>query len=168
MCGCIWRYEASALFLGQLLVTQEWLICNGCCHSPAVAPGDDCTVTNAHTLTSVFHFQSLKSATLKFKMTTNTVYVRNTALTCKQPDMLRLLQIWDSLSTLIIWVLSRTIMHLGLCAVQLWMKLFSQWRPVIFASRAQWLWRSPSRTWWTWCKTWVPTPTSSSRWSVIS
>lgn len=50
MCGCVWRYEASALFLGQLLVTQEWLICNGCCHSPAVAPGDMCTVTNAHTL----------------------------------------------------------------------------------------------------------------------
>lgn len=51
MCGCVWRYEASALFLGQLLVTQEWLICNGCCHSPAVAPGDGCAVTNAHALT---------------------------------------------------------------------------------------------------------------------
>lgn len=45
---CFWGYEASLLFPGQLLVTQEWLICNGCCHSAAVAPGDGCTVINAH------------------------------------------------------------------------------------------------------------------------
>lgn len=51
MCECVWRYEAALLFLGQLLVTQEWLIGNGCCHSPAVAPGDGCAVKNAHTLT---------------------------------------------------------------------------------------------------------------------
>lgn len=51
MCECVWGYEAALLFLGQLLVTQEWLICNGCCHSLALAPGDGCTVTNAHTLT---------------------------------------------------------------------------------------------------------------------
>lgn len=50
-CECVWGYEAALLFPGQLLVTQEWLICNGCCHSPAVAPGDGCTVTNVHTLT---------------------------------------------------------------------------------------------------------------------
>lgn len=48
MCECVWGYEAALLFLGQLLVTQEWLICNGCCHSPAMAPGDGCTVTNVH------------------------------------------------------------------------------------------------------------------------
>ena len=51
MCECVWGCEAALLFPGQLLVTQEWLICNGCCHSPAVAPGDGRAVTNAHALT---------------------------------------------------------------------------------------------------------------------
>lgn len=46
---CDWGYEAAPLFPDQLLVTQEWLICNGCCHSPAVAPSDGYAVTNSHT-----------------------------------------------------------------------------------------------------------------------
>lgn len=49
MCECVWGYEAALLFLGQLLVTQEWLICNGCCHSPAAALGDEWSSKHTHT-----------------------------------------------------------------------------------------------------------------------
>lgn len=81
MCGCVWRYEASALFLGQLLVTQEWLICNGCCHSPAVAPGDGCAVTNAHALTCSL-----------WRRHTEVQNIHKSALTCKEPGVLVLYQ----------------------------------------------------------------------------
>lgn len=83
-CECVWGYEAALLFPGQLLVTQEWLICNGCCHSPAVAPGDGCTVTNAHTLTL-----SLRAhTTQKFKTHTHkNMCTHADALTYKESNL---------------------------------------------------------------------------------
>lgn len=77
-------YEADLLFPGQLLVTQEWLICNGCCHSPAVAPGDGCAVTNAHTL--VFQPENTHT-TQKFKNTHQYVCAHADSLTYKESSI---------------------------------------------------------------------------------